>query len=60
MSKGQFILQATYIFLFIFSLFGIVGNIELGQAVPTFWKIVCAITTFLTIGKIVYLELGGK
>ena len=52
--------QRTYIFLFIFSSLGIVGNMELNIPVPTFWKIVCAITTFLTIGKIVYLELGGK
>ena len=58
MSRGQFTLQATYIFLFIFSLFGIVGNIEVGQAVPTFWKIVCIITGILTVGKIIYL--GGK
>ena len=58
MSKGQFTLQVTYVFLFIFSLYGMVGNIEVGQAIPTFLKIVSVITGILTVGKIIYL--GGK
>ena len=58
MSRGQFTLQATYIFLFIFSLFGIVGNIEVGQPIPTILKVISVVTGMLTAGKIIYL--GGK
>ena len=50
--------QKTYIFLFILSIYGIVGNIELGQAVPSIWKAIFIITGILTVGKIIYL--GGK
>lgn len=50
--------QRTYIFLFILSLFAIVGSVELGQAVPSIWKAICIITGILTVGKIIYL--GGK
>ena len=50
--------QRTYIFLFLFSLYGIVGNIQLGQAVPSIWKAIFTITGILTVGKIIYL--GGK
>jgi hypothetical protein len=58
MSKGQFRLQVTYVFLFILSLFAIVGSVELGQEVPGIWKTICIITGALTFGKIIYL--GGS
>jgi hypothetical protein len=50
--------QIIYIFLFILSIYGIVGNIELGQAVSSIWKAIFTITGMLTLGKIIYL--GGK
>ena len=50
--------QITYIFLFVLSIYGIVGNIELGQAVPSIWKAIFIVTGILTLGKIIYL--GGK
>jgi len=51
--------QKTYLFLFIFSLFGMVGNIELGVEIPTTWKVIMLVTGFLTIGKIIYLSQKG-
>ena len=51
--------QKTYLFLFIFSLFGMVGNIELGVEIPTIWKVIMLVTGFLTIGKIIYLSQKG-
>lgn len=52
------IFQKTYISLFIFTLLGTVGNIELGQPIPTYGKIILVVTGILTLGKIIYL--GGK
>lgn len=48
--------QRTYLFLFIFSLFGIVGNIELGEEIPTILKIILLVTGFFSIGKVVYVQ----
>ena len=54
LTKGQAIIQGTYIFLFIFLSLGIVGNIELGVKTPAIILIVYSIVSILTIGKIVY------
>lgn len=54
LSKGQAIIQGTYIFLFMFSSLRIVRSINLGEPIPKFWLIVYGISTFLTYGKIIY------
>lgn len=56
LSKLQKIVQGTYIFLFILSTFAIVGNIELDIPVPTTTLIVYVISTFLTYGKVIYVN----
>ena len=48
--------QITYIFIFLFSLMGIAGNIELEITTPIHCWLILAISSFLVIGKLIYLE----
>ena len=59
LTKIQSIIQGTYIFLFIYSTFVVVGCIESGISVLPFWKITYAVSTFLTLGKIIYCKING-
>ena len=49
-------IQRTYIVLFVFLTLGIVGNIELGEKIPTWGLITYPVVSFLTIGKVIYLS----
>ena len=60
LSKGQTIIQGTYLFLFIFMTWGMVGNIKLGVKTPTITLIVYGIVCFLTTGKILYWIKKGE
>ena len=51
--------QISYIFIFIFSIFGIVGNIEIGEEISTHCWLILAISSFFTTGKIIYLIKKG-
>lgn len=51
--------QKTYIFLFIFSITGLIGNQELGETTPIYSWLILAVSSFFTVGKIVYLVKKG-
>lgn len=53
-------IQLSYIFIFLFSAIGICGNIELGVKTPIYCWIIFGISGFLSIGKIIYMELEGR
>lgn len=54
--KIQKIFQATYFLTFLISLIGIVGNIELEITTPITSWVILAISSFLAIGKFIYIE----
>ena len=59
LTKMQSIIQGTYIFLFIYSSLVVVGCVESGISILPFWKIVYVVSTFLTLGKIIYCKING-
>ena len=59
-NKTQAIIQGTYLFLFIFMSWGMIGNIELGVKTPVVKLIVYGIVCFLTAGKILYWIKKGE
>lgn len=58
--KIQAAIQLSYIFIFLFSAIGICGNIELDVETPIYCWTIFAISGFLSIGKIIYMELEGR
>ena len=48
--------QITYILVFFINLIGIAGNIELEITTPITSWIIATISSFLTVGKLIYLE----
>ena len=51
--------QKIYIFLFIYSTLVVVGCVESDIPILPFWKMIYGISTFLTIGKMIYLKKKG-
>ena len=52
--------QLSYIFLHIFCLIGIAGNIELGIKTPLIVIVLTVITGVLTYGKFIYVNSKEK
>ena len=60
LSKGQAIIQGTYLFLYVIMSIGIAGNIELGIKTSTKILIVYGIVCFFVAGKFIYWIKKGR
>lgn len=58
MNREKF--QLLYLFIFIISIIGICGNIELGINTPLHCFITCIISGLLSLGKIIYWISNNK
>lgn len=59
-SRIQVIIQGSYIFAWLITTYGIVGNLELNVATPIPCLIINGLLSFLVIGKLSYWYKRGR